>query len=724
MILKELRINNFRSYYKESIFEFKDGLTLIIGGNGDGKTTFFDALDWLFATDKDNKSPQLVSEKRKAEMLPGESDTVSVSLVFEHDGEKFLEKQFRFEKDADGDILTRDFSFQGYDGIGAEREMVRGSQLLDRCFDAYIRKYCLFKGESELNVFDNDTALKTLVDKFSDIREFDEYVDIVNEFTDKSEEAYKKELKNDKKVSAKAKDLERRDFDIKTKISDIIRDLKIQESALNSYQIELDKLEEHQETCEKYREIKKRIQNLEEKASKTRSLISENYNVKLLDEKWILSAFPGVFEEYRKKVSAFSKEKRKLNEEHIAKQAKEKGKREAAFEMSALVNGSTHLPWDLPDDQTMQEMIDEQICKVCNRPAEIGSEAYNFMKAKLDNYLRSIDSNKASNKEEDDEDKQLFVNSYIEELHNLNIYLGGENAKRIANLNSDIKDHIEFNIYRKKELSKIEEEIEAANDAKSRLLIQNNDISEDLLDKNFSDIKGFFDQKNRTESKIETLRIRLNALLEDKKLIDKEYETLSPNNGMVRIYSKVHTTFEKILKAFDGAKKANLRRFLSDLEDKANDYLKLLNIDDFHGIIRIIETANESARIQLSSSNGTVINNPNGALKTTMYMSVLFAISDLTTRKREIDYPLIFDAPTSSFESFKEDEFYNVIDKIKKQCIIVTKDLLDKDEQSGTRKLNEQKIKRLTCSVYRIEKQRPFNETDLSTICTITTPIK
>lgn len=107
-----------------------------------------------------------------------------------------------------------------------------------------------------------------------------------------------------------------------------------------------------------------------------------------------------------------------------------------------------------------------------------------------------------------------------------------------------------------------------------------------------------------------------------------------------------------------------------------------------------------------------------------MYMSVLFAISDLTTLKREVDYPLIFDAPTSSFESLKEDEFYNVIDKIKKQCIIVTKDLLEKDDVTGERRLNLEKINRLTCSVYRIEKQRPFDPEDLSTICTTAKPIK
>lgn len=105
-------------------------------------------------------------------------------------------------------------------------------------------------------------------------------------------------------------------------------------------------------------------------------------------------------------------------------------------------------------------------------------------------------------------------------------------------------------------------------------------------------------------------------------------------------------------------------------------------------------------------------------------MSVLFAISKITTLKREQDYPLIFDAPTSSFGDIKEEVFYNTIDKIDKQCIIVTKDLLIKDEVSGKAALRQDKINELTCSVYRIEKEAGFDANDLSTIRTMITPIK
>ena len=50
MIIKNITIENFRSYYGVKSMDIGDGLTLIIGANGDGKTTFFEALEWLFDT--------------------------------------------------------------------------------------------------------------------------------------------------------------------------------------------------------------------------------------------------------------------------------------------------------------------------------------------------------------------------------------------------------------------------------------------------------------------------------------------------------------------------------------------------------------------------------------------------------------------------------------------------------------------------------------------------
>lgn len=99
-------------------------------------------------------------------------------------------------------------------------------------------------------------------------------------------------------------------------------------------------------------------------------------------------------------------------------------------------------------------------------------------------------------------------------------------------------------------------------------------------------------------------------------------------------------------------------------------------------------------------------------------MSILFAISDFTQEKRDEDYPLIFDAATSSFGDIREDDFYNVINSINKQCIIVTKDFLTRG------KVRMKDIEKLDCPVYRIKKAAGFDQTNLATIRTTVERIK
>lgn len=99
MIIKEIIIKNFRSYYGgNNVFRFSDGLTVILGDNGDGKTTLFEALQWLFNTTVDKGSVDHISEMRKSQLDIDESDEVSVFMSFEHNGEKSVEKSFAFEE--------------------------------------------------------------------------------------------------------------------------------------------------------------------------------------------------------------------------------------------------------------------------------------------------------------------------------------------------------------------------------------------------------------------------------------------------------------------------------------------------------------------------------------------------------------------------------------------------------------------------------------------------
>ena len=256
MIIKKLRIKNFRSYYDVNEFILSDRLTLIIGDNGDGKSTLFGALQWLLNTsrlDNDN-SIDHVSEMRLQELAIGEIDEVSVEMEFDHDGEKSIEKKFTFERQVDGNFATGNLSYFGYETNGAERMQIAGKLLMDRCFEAFIQRFSMFQGESELNVFDSPASLKKLVDKFSDVRTFDNLEALTKEFADKSYKQYTAEAAKDKKV---AKQVNALTVDLNAtnrELDQLKRECRDKEQSLETFENELAQLEKHHGTSERYNE--------------------------------------------------------------------------------------------------------------------------------------------------------------------------------------------------------------------------------------------------------------------------------------------------------------------------------------------------------------------------------------------------------------------------------------------------------------------------------------
>lgn len=724
MIIKKIRIKNFRSYYgDDNKFEFSDGLTLILGDNGDGKTTFFEALEWLFKTELDRGNQELenVSEMRKSKLEIGEQDEVSVFMSFEHDGMKSVEKSFTFERTGETTFRAGKVSYTGYEDTDAGREQVSGKLLINRCYDSFIQRFSMFKGESRLDVFDDKTALKTLVDKFSDIKAFDKLVENTGEFEKKSEAAYLKEMKSDEKVSKDAKSLELKITHVSDDIFQKKKDIKEKQTSIDVYVSRLKELEQNQETSERYKEIEDRRKTQQDRKNKLLSQIGMvDYNHALLDKFWVLAPFPKILQEFKQKCSAYSKEKRRLEREFDREQAEAIGKLKAVKEIQGtLINGSTELPWYLPDQETMEEMIHDHICKVCGRPAPEGSEAYEFMVHKLEDYKKHVEAKLQKEIEEKAlEDKTLFKFNHIENMHSLSISLSGNNESTISNIAVEINERLELVSRLREELKSVESKLQEVIDEKSRLLIQAGNVSESVLEKDFKDIKGLFEQKGRAEIRLTEMNNEL-ALLQNQMVgFQKELDELNPSSGLVKVLRDVHRALEEISKAFANAKEANLRRFLHELEDKANEYLDVLSANDFHGVVRLRQTADESTEIKLFSSNKIEIMKPSGSQKTEMYISVLFAISDFTKEKRDEDYPLIFDAATSSFGDSKEEEFYNVIDGLDKQCIIVTKDFMTKGI------VRTKDIEKLSCPVYRIKKADGFDKNNMATIRTTVKKLK
>ena len=719
MILKELIISNFRSYYgSNNHFEFNpNGLTLIIGDNGDGKTTFFEALEWLFDTTGLREKYEInnVSEMCKSQMVVGDTDEVRVTIKFEHEGEKELTKAISFRKtDANRvEIINREF--YGYRFNGVEREQIDGKFILDSCFDAEIRRYSMFKGETQLDIFHEDSeALKRLLKTFSDITRLDNFAELTYNLKEQASKAHSNELKRDKKTASEANRLERELESIRNEIANVRRQIKDQEENSRVYKGKLDKMVDNREIKEKLDSINERMKDYEEKARRMRSFIGVDFNTSLLDKQWILCAYPQIFEEFKKKVASFSKERRKQHDDYLI----EKGKQQQLAAL-ALPDGMTKLPWFVPNDEFLEEMIEDECCKVCGRPALKGTEAYNFMVQKLQEAL----AHKQKQQKTDDED--IFKYNYTEELQHLSISYGGPKERSVANRKKTIQEELVFIADRTKEFQKWQQALEDAKDEKSRILSQLNGISEDDINRSAKDVRDFMNRHEEAQHRLGELKVILEGLRKQQEEKEEELSSLDTGSKEIKRLSRIHNIFDHIYKAFISARETNRRNFISHLKTLSNQYLAELSGNDFHGVIEMLRSQEtETIDVMLRSENGTIVTNPSESQKTTMYMAVLFAIAKITADRRETEYPLIFDAPTSSFSQMKEQEFYEIINNIQKQCIIVTKDMLEYD--AATQKSNIKSTAfTLSCSIYRIEKDREgFNENDLSTIRVKTTKIK
>ena len=714
MIIKNITIENFRSYYKESSIGIGNGLTLIIGSNGDGKTTLFEAIEWLFDTvgslpKADNK---YISKKRISELMDSESDYVRVSMTYVNDGsERLIQKSFKFTKSLSGEISTSNFSYDLYIQQGVEKDLKTGeiaTRLFERDFPTSIRKYCLFKGEQNLDIFKNDEAMSYLVETFSQIRDFDPYLSFMENSKAWAEKATDNAIRADRKNSSEAQRLRNLITSEEKQIGELETELRNKRDEAINFQTLLEDLEKNKEASSLLVDTNSRLASLKAQKEQVQRELNENYTFRLLDDMWILMGYESIAEEYRDLVGRLDKEQRKQQ----SKYDQEVGAKKVIAQINRdLSHGHVPLAINIPDENTMREMLDEEFCKICGRPAPKGSEPYLFMKKRLETYLASLESEE----EKEVEVEPLFKNAFIKELYDRYSVLHN-NMKFLNRLNGFIDNGIRENLKKHDIIDSLSSNIEQAEEKKKQILAQTDGLSEDELVSAYNNISEWWKARSDAERRSDILDAQIkkhNDTLEDYRT---QFSKISEDSSAA-MYSRTSQAIRRILDSFVSAKKKNKRDFLDQLEAVTNDYLALLNKGDFRGYAQIVEKPNSSAEIILIDTDGSRIYNANTALKTTMYMSLLFAVAKLTTVKHENDYPLIFDAPTSSFTAAKESDFFGVIAGINKQTIIVTKSFLVEDSD-GNSTLDKLRLSEIEAKKYRIEKARPFDEKDLSTIQT------
>ncbi len=717
MIIKKVTIENFLCYYGIKEFEFSKGLNIILGENGEGKTKFFDAIEWLLNTSYSSNEITLISQKALTEVTGRESFQVSVKLTCEHDDEiVYITRQFRVSKLKDESVETTKSILEGVkESRTGERDIVDGKQWLDIVFPPEIRRYSMFKGESSLNILKEDASLSNLINLFSDAKNYDKYASKIEFLRVEAEREVSENTRINTKKKAEFESLEKQIILAQQKKSQIEEQLDRLEQNTNTT-IELVKeAEKFVVNATALENINKRIDILNERKQKNDAKIEENYTTSLLDDFWILMHFEPIHNEFSRKIQESEIAKRQLQQEFDISKGETKGRR---ILQAKLMNNSSPLPIGVPNKAVMVEMLKDEICKVCNREAKEGTEAYQYMENNLKQFLTSLEPEKNI-----EEDEVIFKNNYLKSLVNMSTN-HDTSILKFRSVIPEIQDKFDFNKSREEDSVRFQEQIDKEKLERTKILGDSSLGEDRLLDviKNYNQWQTDIINANRSKVTVEYQYKEASESLSSKIELRDKIGEQSANNYLI----KKRDLLKDIEKIFKETKERKFDEFLKKLEDKSNEILAKINVDAFLGKIIFIKkrstTNHTGINVELVQSDGTPFISPNQSLETSMHIAVLFAISNLAAGKKLEEYPLIFDAPTSSFGESKTSTFLNLLHNNTNQKILLLKDFVAKnDDNKLTIKKEFDLVKRNKAFWVRLD--RPFDNGKLSTINTLVSEI-
>ena len=305
------------------MFEFVNGLNLILGWHGDGKTTFFDALEWLFRTDGTRKTEtKFISKKRIEELSSGDSDDVRVAMTYDHNGKiKVLEKTFQFTKSFDGEVSTSNYTFSLIEHNGVESVVNEGSAF-DKDLPSEIRKFIMFCGGGDLGMLQSSNALKSFVDNLSDVKDFEAYFPFIEYATSNVEKTRDRAQKIENKNVYRIKQLNRTIEKERAALAEIESEIHLKENEAVNFDYLLKGIEQGNEASKLLVSVNKRIEYLSQKRSETEARINENYSRYLLEDMWILMGFEKIADEFSYKVYKIGRERRRLEQTILIEQGK------------------------------------------------------------------------------------------------------------------------------------------------------------------------------------------------------------------------------------------------------------------------------------------------------------------------------------------------------------------------------------------------------------------
>lgn len=675
MIIHKIELKNFLCYAGMNEFLFTEGINVIIGDNGYGKSKLYDAFYWVmydqifvserreFLNTRSVKS-KLISDKAKADAEEGKIET-SVSITFHNpnnDARYILKRSYTIRKDGDQIIEDKDSEFtvlkKELANLNAKlvTDEDKKRRLVDRILPPKKKDYLWFQGEQVESIidFNKQDTLTRAIDVLSNISQYDELIEI-------SKSASKTaNREHDTEARRQSRDLGESDrlTELRNKLEDELSELEEDETCTAE---NLSKAEEKCEDLLNKQADAQEVSKLQERKKGQIKLLEEynsqlkheeiNFHKKMFLNKWVLKGGEGLSKEYSKIFSEY--EKKKMEKEYEESQSQHN-----SDEVENLLQ--TRLPFNVPEPNYLEWMLEQQKCLVCNREATRNSEPWLMIKKLLDRDapeppdLHSVPTNNFR-----DDYKKLYQN-------------GLAMSNTIGSIDADINGTLVERVKLIANVKKANAEIEDTEQTILRLLAETaltpeeakNILNEYSTNKKYAEsfqqqLQGIRSKIADKKQKIDSISDKLNALttgsipdwLIKKKEILNDFEVIATS------------TRDRVFK-----------ELITQLEDEANKHYTTMTAGNMSvkGKIKLKELSNGNFMPEIIDGNGNPLRGSNTSnliiVKLATIMAIISAAGDVNM------YPLITDAPTSVFGENYTIGFCKAVSKLYQQSIIMSKE--------------------------------------------------
>ena len=708
MIIKNITIENFQSYYESQTMEFSKGLNLIIGNGGKGKSKLFNAFYWVLfgkiyitgigwcTTDNLPQSAKFAMQRyefinKRALFNAQINDKIRASVQIEIEDDKgndyIIERSvsaLRLEGEewdsndawqVGGNMLK--VSFDSTTGTKVLNDLLAEDKI-NELFPDGIRNYIWFQGESleSLINFRNKETLKAAVKHISYFPYYEKLSEIISKSKLKIAGIESRKLKEVNKHNSNVKGLLSTIDNLNYKIAREEENKKQFETHIETIKIALADGETKISGLASYSMLVKKYKDCENDINK---LLSETTRIdefqrEKLPSLWILRGIEPMIQQCKEIIEKHKEEEYTVPEKKYL---------------------------DNPSRSKLEEILKDKKCFVCGTEFSENDAPYHYITERLrlqEEYLKEMEeytSNMQLSKQ-----FNMFVGKIQDYPDSLLISLS-----KIDKQWKDSEDELERYMAQRRrkqdEKRKLDEQIE---DIKKKHGVDPVTQAETAGIIN-SSIRASRSNLETIQRKLDVSKQTLSNYRSELRIAERELEKLGAKDTTV---AKVPETEWKHISTFleDICKRVqeNARKdLLHKIEERANlFYAKFTEHDNgYKGNVKIGEDYSIEFDAGLNTSH-----------EDRKKMSIINALLSLNQEAMGTYYPFISDAPTSSFDLETTHKYLLGIKDIFGQSIVLTKDVdLESDKYIDLRnQSNVSRIYNLESKIYSGDSNRGQHE--------------